>query len=824
MSQDVETRTGEVPGLLPQHQELIEASGISPEAAAARGYRSVTSKAELAEIGFNKHQRLVPGLLVPIYDVNGKLVTHQYRPDAPRLGKIGKPTKYETPPGSHLVLDVPPAVLAALGDPKIDLWITEGARKADSAVSHGLPCIALMGVWAWRGSNGNGGKMALACWESIALNGRHVRVVFDSDVTTKPEVAKALSRFTAFLESRGAKVVTIVYLPPGEGGAKVGLDDYLATHSAEELRALAPASATTRQGPVAPGPATPKPPSQSKVLVDLASSADLFCSPDGETAYATVTVNGHQETWAAKSTGFRRYLARCFHEQEGKPPTSQAMQEALGVIEATAYYGGAPRRPVYTRLAEHGGDLYVDLANDQWQVVKITAEGWQVVDQCPVRFRRPKAMLPLPTPVSGSSLEELFSFINVEDKATRKLLVGWLVGTLNSVGSYPVLVLGGEHGSGKSTASAVLRKTADPNASLLRAEPRNTENLIIAANNSWIVNLDNTACLQSWLSDSICRISTGGGLSKRELYTDDGETILNVKRPVILNGIEEIVTRPDLLDRSILATLPTIPEEKRIPEREFWAAFDAAHPRILGALLDAVSMALKRLGDIHLDRLPRMADFALWVTAAEPALGWEAGAFVAAYAGNRSEAHELALDASPLAAAVREFLAKQPGEKWDGTATALLEALNALATTTDQIRKSDGWPKAPYALTGKLRALAPNLRAVGVEVVLPGRSHKKRLLSLYTLSDGKKRPERPERPTNQENAELGGGAPGGAPAPGGALGGAGGAPAPEAPPCNSAEENERGAGGAGGAEKPLLEDGVPSWVTDSEGELESGNL
>jgi hypothetical protein len=197
--------------LLQQHQELLGASAISPEVAAARGYRSVTDRAELASIGFSQAQRLVPALLIPIWTVDGRVGLHQIRPDSPRLKK-GKSLKYETPSGSHLVLDVPPAVLPKLGDPAVPLWITEGSRKADSAVSRGLDCIALLGVWGWRGRNGSGGKTALADWDSVALNDRDVYMAFDSDVMTKAEVHHALSRLQAFLRRRGAKV-HFVYLP-----------------------------------------------------------------------------------------------------------------------------------------------------------------------------------------------------------------------------------------------------------------------------------------------------------------------------------------------------------------------------------------------------------------------------------------------------------------------------------------------------------------------------------------------------------------------------------------------------------------------------------
>ena len=225
--------------LLPQHQALIGASGIAPEVVAARRYRSVATKAELRSLGFGDRQCRLPALLIPIWDVTGKIGTYQARSDEPRIGDNGKPIKYETPRGSRMVLDVPPPARPQIADPSIPLFVTEGARKADALVSRGLCCIALLGVWNWRGTNDIGGKVALPDWEDIALNDRPVCICFDSDMMAKSEVHKALIRLKAFLDQRGAKV-RVIYLPSGHRGEKVGVDDYLAAgHSVEQLLALA---------------------------------------------------------------------------------------------------------------------------------------------------------------------------------------------------------------------------------------------------------------------------------------------------------------------------------------------------------------------------------------------------------------------------------------------------------------------------------------------------------------------------------------------------------------------------------------------------------
>jgi hypothetical protein len=180
---------------------------------------------------------------------------------------------------------------------------------------------------------------------------------------------------------------------------------------------------------------------------------------------------------------------------------------------------------------------------------------------------------------------------------------------------------------------------------------------------------------------------------------------------VILNGIEDIVTRPDLADRAVFLTLEPIPEERRRPEAELWAAFETERPRILGVLLDAVVEGLKRLPETHLPRLPRMADFALWATACETAL-WPDGTFWRAYCGNRDEAVEGVIEADPIAAAVRVLMAART--EWTGTASELLGALAVQAG--ERVAKAKTWPDSPRALAGRLRRAATFLRKIGVEI------------------------------------------------------------------------------------------------------------
>ena len=371
----------------------------------------------------------------------------------------------------------------------------------------------------------------------------------------------------------------------------------------------------------------------------------------------------------------------------------------------------ASERVVHVRVGGLEGRLYLDLGDETWRAVEIDATGWRVIDNPPVRFRRASGMQPLAIPAPGGSIATLRSFLNVQSDTDFVLVVAWALACLRDRGPYPVIVLSGEQGSAKSTFSAILRALLDPNTAPLRALPREDRDLFIAASNSHVLAFDNVSGLPAWISDTLCRLATGGGFAVRQLYTDQDEVLFDAARPVILNGIEDIVTRPDLADRGLFLTLEPISEERRRPEAELWAAFEAERPRILGVLLDAVVEGLKRLPETRLPKLPRMADFALWATACETAL-WPAGTFWAAYCGNRDEAVESVIDADPIAAAVRALMSART--EWTGTASDLLGALAEQAG--ERVAKSKTWPDGPRALAGRMRRAATFLRKVQVEI------------------------------------------------------------------------------------------------------------
>ena len=292
------------------------------------------------------------------------------------------------------------------------------------------------------------------------------------------------------------------------------------------------------------------------------------------------------------------------------------------------------------------------------------------------------------------------------------LVVSWLLAALRSSGPYPVLAISGEQGSAKTVLSKMLRALVDPNVAPVRALPRDERELFVAADNAHVLAFDNVSGLRPWLSDALCRLASGGGFAVRRLYTDQDEVLFDAARPVILNGIEEVITRPDLADRSIFLTLPPVADARRQPERELWRQFELARSGILGALLDLVVHGLRILPDVGMDRLPRMADFAIWAAACEPAL-WRPGTFHRAYEANRRAAIDGIIDADPVAACVREIMAER--SSWIGSAADLLRA-GAERGVDGILRDRTGWPQNPRAIAGRLRRAQSFLRVLGIDI------------------------------------------------------------------------------------------------------------
>lgn len=700
--------------LLPQHLAMLHASGLSQEIIAQRGYRSVTKRAELRHLGFGEQQCSVPALLLPIHTAMGDIGGYQSRPDQPRMRK-DRVVKYETLNEMRMVLDVHPSVRHLLKNPAAPLFITEGVKKGDALASQGCCAVALLGVWNWRGTNDEGGKLALPDWESIALNGRQIYIVFDSDVAVKPEVHAALSRLKAFLSSHDAHVA-VIYLPNGPNGAKVGVDDYLASgHTVDDLIALAspdllpaPAEGEDDEGS---GP-------QAYQLVTIGRRAELFHDSLGD-PYAAIEMSNHREIWPLRAKRFAQWLRFQYFQAFHQAPGSDAVRTAIGVLEGLAVFQGA-EYALANRVAWHEGALYYDLTDNAWRAVRIDAEGWTVLDRPPILFRRYAHQHAQVLPTAGGNPWDLFRFLNVIE-ADRLLLLVWLIAAFLPGIPHPLTDFHGEKGAGKSYGQRVLRRLIDPSEVELLSFPSEVRELVQQLSHHYAPCYDNIDGLPPWLSDLLCRAVTGDGFSKRELYSDDDDVIYHYQRVILLNGINVVSQRSDLLDRTILIGLMRLSKTERREERDLWEAFEAARPHLLGAIFATLSRAIRVYSTLELPELERMADFTRWGAAMSEALGRDAEDFLDAYSKNIKAQTREAAESHIVGAAVLALM--EDRSTWAGTPSVLLTALEEAGETARLFRRSasgkveaKGWPGAPHILTRRLNEVRSNLADLGIAI------------------------------------------------------------------------------------------------------------
>ncbi len=453
-----------------------------------------------------------------------------------------------------------------------------------------------------------------------------------------------------------------------------------------------------------------KRPPQRTQLLSLCESVELW-HDEGFEAWATFQVRNHFENWPIRSREFRRWIAARYYKESGGMLGGQAMEDALRVLDARAVNEGL-QHSVFIRSGETSETIWIDLCDADWRAVKITPAGWEVVSRPDCKFRRTQAMLPMPEPEKGAFVEELANFIRVSKNEDMLLIVAWLVTSLRPNGPYPILLVNGEHGSAKSTTSRMLRKLVDPARASLRSAPKDDQNVAVEAANAWVLAIDNLSRMPNWLSDALCMLATGSGLTTRRLHTDREQEVFDAARPIILNGINDLAERGDLASRGVAVYLPAIPEHERRPEEDLWEEFEEACPRILGCLLDGVSRAMQRKKSVQLTRLPRMADFARWAEAAGPALGWEPGEFLSAYEQNLKGATESKFENDALAVVIRDKLLVDFPDGFAGTPTALFTAIMLYAPDAREQRR--GWPANAAALGKHLRRIAPMLRTAGI--------------------------------------------------------------------------------------------------------------
>ncbi|MEX2225372.1 MAG: hypothetical protein WEB52_02855 [Dehalococcoidia bacterium] len=512
----------------------------------------------------------------------------------------------------------------------------------------------------------------------------------------------------------------LIYLPSGPHGEKVGADDYLARgHSVDDMLSLATAEIRRPPDESDEQDLTDAGRTHADILVAIGQAGDLFHDATG-TAYTRMPVDGHHEVWPLNSKRFKQWLRRMFFGRTGKAVGAEAVNAAGGTLEGLAVYDG-PTEQLFNRVGIRDGVIHYDLADKDWRTVVIDANGWEVRSLSTVLFRRYAHQQSQVEPSRTGDIRRALSYLNVEDE-DHLLLLAWLVTAFVPDIPHAIPDFHGEKGAGKSVGQRVLRKLIDPSSVESLSFPSDMKELVQQLSHHYAPVYDNVDNVPPWLSDVLCRAVTGEGFTKRELYSDDDDVIYAYRRVVMLNGINVVPRRADLLDRSLLLRLERISKQARRSEKEFWQAFEMDRPVILGGIFDTLSAALRIYPEVEPTALERMADFTRFGAAVAVALGYSEGAFLDAYASNIGAQTVEAVEGNIVGAAILELM--KTHDEWRGTPSAFLEDLEEAGNSARLFRRSasgkvesKGWPGAPHILSRRINDIRSNLRDLGIEIV-----------------------------------------------------------------------------------------------------------
>jgi hypothetical protein len=354
------------------------------------------------------------------------------------------------------------------------------------------------------------------------------------------------------------------------------------------------------------------------------------------------------------------------------------------------------------------GHLWYDCGKS---AIEISTKGWYMKEKPPVLFRRFAHQKKQTIPEYGGNIKDLLPFVNLQNESDKLLFLVFTISAFIPGFPHPILILHGPQGAGKSTPMRLIKELVDPSTIQGVAAPKDPGQFGQFAHHHSVLMFDNLSGMPVWLSDALARASTGDGFSKRTLFTDDDDFVFKIQKVIMLNGINQVVTKADLLDRSILLSVKRIDAAQRIPEDQFWKNFNDKRASLLGAIFDSIAKAMSIYPTVTLTELPRMADFAKWGYAIAEAIGYKGNVFIDAYTENIGRQNEEAIEASPVAQAIIEFMSDKT--EWSDTAATLLQSLNRIAKFND-LKSSVLWPKDPQWLSKRLNEIEPNLQTRGI--------------------------------------------------------------------------------------------------------------
>ena len=607
------------------------------------------------------------------------------------------------------------------------VYVCEGEKGADVVRQIGATAVAT-------------GGSERTC-DLNPLVGREVVLIADRDKSG----AKWARRLTNELTTVETTSVRVVHAAVDIAKADV-VEHITAGYTLDELEPfrVIPADDAGLPGGGSTDGADEKPPkrSQASQLVDMARDVYELGISDTDDPFGVHRDLPHVAMLLRGGrTGLRVGLARDYFAKHDAVASQQALADACAVLEG--YATQADPRPLHLRVAEHGGRVYVDMADANGHVIDIGGGHWTITDHAPALFRRTKLTAAMPEPRGPSDLSLLWDFVLV-DEQDRPLVLAWLVSTLVQPDApHPILTLLAEQGATKSSTTKKLVDLVDPSSVPLRQASRDAGAWVTAASASWVVALDNmSGTPPMWLSDSLCRAATGDGDVKRALFTDNDVTVLQMKRCVILNGIDVTIEQGDLAERVATVDLKRVLPKDRRTEADLADAWSAARPMVFSGLLDLAAAVHHRLNTVTVAELPRMADFAKCLAAVDDVLATRG---LARYRDRMKRAASDTLS-DPFIAAVTD-------QRVSVIDMPSADLLRQLTPDVAEWKRPKEWPKNARAVTGVLTRNAPALRQQGWFIDNDGGQNKRNVV-LWTLTPPEKDGEEPSPPSPDSSSQV----------------------------------------------------------------------
>jgi hypothetical protein len=457
--------------------------------------------------------------------------------------------------------------------------------------------------------------------------------------------------------------------------------------------------------------------SVAEKLVDLISqNSNSFFKDQYDVPFARIHNTDHHEIVRVGSDKFKRYIGRLYYENENKVANTEALTNAVQVLQAKAEYRG-DTIPLFLRVASHNGDIFYDLTNEKWQCVRVTRECWQLLDEAPtpmfMRYNQTSQVQPN-RDYEPDIFDRFLQLTNLKKEEDRFLLKVYIVSLFIPNIQHVILQVHGEKGGAKSMLETLIKELVDPAKPKLLSTHKDRMEFIQQLAHNYLAYYDNLKYIPGWLSDEVCRAVTGSGSSKRKLYSDDDDIVYEYRRCLGFNGINVILTEPDALDRSITIEQDRIEDENRRQEEEIVAKFLEIRPKLLAYIFDTLVKILQIKPTIELKQLPRMADFAIWGETIARAMGYKDLEFIKIYYVNIGKQNVEAIENNALGQAISRLINSWYQEEspsiWYTSTSTLLEKLNRIALEHNINTVSKTWPKAANSLSRKLKTILSNLR------------------------------------------------------------------------------------------------------------------